>query len=231
MKSQQKLAIIIPAFNEEAMIQKVIMSIPRKIPHCQKPTIIVINDGSTDGTKNQVKSTDARVVTHILNRGLGGALGTAFMLTKKERYDVIVTLDADGQHNPTEISRLIQPIIDGVADVVIGSRLMSPTMPPLRKLINIFSNVVTFLLFGIMTSDSQSGFRAFSKAAIEKISIKTQGMEVSSEIFREIQKHNLTKVEIPIKAIYTNYSLSKGQRISNAPNVFWKLMLHQFRFL
>ncbi len=231
MKSQQKLAIIIPAFNENVMIGNVIKSVPKKILHFQKPAIIVINDGSTDGTKNQARRAGARVISHPLNRGLGGALGTGFMLAKKEKFDLVVTLDADGQHNPVDISRLIQPIIDGKADVVIGSRLMSSTMPPLRKLINIFSNIATFILFGIATSDSQSGFRAFSKKAIRKISIKTQGMEVSSEIFREIQRNNFTKVEIPIAAIYTNYSLGKGQRITNAPNVFWKLLLHQFRFI
>lgn len=225
-----RLLVIIPAFNEQETVGDVISAIPAAILGVRH-TVVVINDGSTDATVQEAYQAGVHVISHRLNRGLGGALGTGFAFAEKENYDLLVTLDADGQHNPKDIPRLIDPIIRGTADVVIGSRIASRTMPLLRKIVNILSNIATLVLFGIVTSDSQSGLRAFSKKAFHNISIKTQGMEVSSEIFREIKKHHLHKVEIPIEAIYTNYSLRKGQQITNALNVFWKLILHQFRFI
>jgi len=152
------------------------------------------------------------VITHSVNRGLGASLGTGFAAAQYLGADAVITLDADGQHDPAEIKKFIEAIEHG-ADVVIGSRMLTgfEGMPWYRQVAQILGNLVTFCLFGAWVTDSQSGFRAFTRFALEKIQIKTNRMEVSSEIIAETKRHKLNLVEVPIKAIYTDYSLSKGQ--------------------
>jgi hypothetical protein len=102
-------------------------------------------------------------------------------------------------------------------------------MPSDRRLLNSLANTLTFVLFGVTTTDSQSGFRAFNRKAIQAIALKTQRMEVSSEIFAEIKRLNLRFSEVPISVIYTDYSRQKGQQNSNKWSVGYKLMLRLFR--
>lgn len=201
------LVVIIPAYNEEKNIRQVISGVKKYTNN-----IIVIDDGSADRTSQIAKMTGAKVYRHLINRGLGGALGTGIRAALLEEADIIVTLDADGQHDPDEIPKLIKPIIDGETDFVVGSRFLErQPMPIFRRFGNYFYNLITWLLFGTLTSDSQSGMRVFNRNVAEKIEIFTSGMEVSSEIFAEIKYHKLKIKEVPIRAIYTSYSLSKGQ--------------------
>lgn len=225
-----KLLIGIPAYNESEMIGKVLSSLPKTIKGIRDIDILVVDDGSIDSTASIAKKNGVYVAVHLLNRGLGGALKTIIEYAKEGKYDFLVTFDADGQHEAKEIKRLINPILNNQADVVIGSRWMGVESKPIvRYVINQLANVMTYLIFGIYSSDSQSGLRAFNRKAIEKINLQTDGMEVSSEFFREINAHNLKYAEIPIKAIYTDYSKGKGQSISNAPNVFFQMLLRLFR--
>lgn len=229
-KKSFKILVIIPAYNEESMIAQVIEDVPKKIEGIGNVSIVVIDDGSRDNTYAQAKATGVRVLRHIINRGLGASLATGFSVARQVKADIVVTFDADGQHRGKDITRLIKPIVKRKADVVIGSRLRKKTsMPRSRYVINLLSNILTFILFGIWTSDSQSGLRAFSREAVEKIKLHSQRMEVSSEIFKEIKRNNLSMVEVPIPAIYTEYSLKKGQRLSNAYNVLWKLLIRYIR--
>ena len=221
--------IIIPAYNESIMIGNVINSIPKKIKGIAKLDILVVDDGSIDRTYDIAKSKGIKVLKHVINRGLGGALATAFEFAKLQKYDFMVTFDADGQHDSRDINKILRPLVDREADVVIGSRMLfANSMPFLRKVINRISNIITYVLFNVWSTDSQSGLRGFSLFALRKIRIRTQRMEVSSEIFKEISRNRLQMKEVPTHSIYTNYSLTKGQRISNAPNVFWKLLLNRF---
>lgn len=225
-----RLMVAIPAFNESKTIQEVIKKIPKRLPSIKSVKIVVIDDGSSDKTSFVSSKYKVRIVRHIINRGLGAALKTAFTIAKSSYTDILVTIDADGQHDPENIRRLIAPIINKRADVVIGSRLKkNKHMPVERKIINYCANVATFFLTGIWSSDSQSGFRAFSRNAINKINLITQRMEVSSEIFGQVKKNKLRLKEVSINPIYTEYSLKKGQSITNAPNVFYKLLIRIFR--
>lgn len=225
----KRLLIIIPAYNEEAKISSTI----EELRHISMPGIkidlVVVNDGSTDRTKKITSKKRLVVIHHIINRGLGAALSTGFSYALMNNYDFVMTFDADGQHSARNIITVINPLLRDQVDVVIGSRLLSPHgMPKIRYLINLLSNFVTFMLFNIWTTDSQSGMRAFTLRALKRMHIKSQRMEVSSEILKEISRLKLKYCEVPIKSVYTKYSLSKGQKISNAPNVFWKLMLQRF---
>lgn len=220
-----KLAIIIPAFNEEKTLASVIKTLPKRFKGITKTEIVVIDDGSKDKTPKIAKKLKSTVISHWLNRGLGGALGTGFEYAQEKKFDLIVTFDADGQHNPDDIEPVIRPIIEKQADVVIGTRLLNPEGMPWYRRVGIFGlNVITYALFWVWTTDSQSGLRAFSKKAIQKIEIKSNKMEVSSEFFNEIQQHDLKLKEVPIKSIYTNYSLQKGQKNSNAFKILAKLI-------
>ena len=139
---------------------------------------------------------------------------------------MLVLLDSDGQHDPGDVKRLVRPIIDKKADVVIGSRMIrSKGMPFIRKIGNLGLNIITYILFNIWTTDSQSGLRAISQKAAKKITIRTNRMEVSSEIIKEIGRNKLIFKEIPIKAIYTNYSMTHGQSNINGFRIVAKLVL------
>lgn len=212
--------------------------------------MIVVDDGSGDRTAQVAREAGAIVLRHPINRGLGAALATGIaaalqLITNNliTHNSIIVTLDADGQHDPAEIPRLIAPILKGEAEVVIGSRFAphpsSPhkwgrskeggnTVPFLRRLANLCANLFTWLLFGIWVSDSQSGFRAFSGIAAERLRLRTSTMEVSSEIIREIVRLKLKMVEVPITARYSPYSLSKGQGFFRGLETLWKLVVLRF---
>lgn len=225
-----KLVIIIPAFNEAAVIGKVLKTIPKKISGISEYKIVVINDGSTDATLTEAKKNKIVVISHIINRGLGAAIKTGLDWARIQNADTVVTFDADGQHNPDDIQKIVNPILKGEADIVIGSRFKSRQQVPLDRLIlNLIANWVTFILFGVKSTDTQSGLRGLSRKAIDLIDYKADRMEFSSEIFLESKRHDLKVVEVPIKAIYTQYSRSKGQKNSNAIPIFIKFLVKFFR--
>jgi len=216
--------IVIPAYNEEKSVGRVIKSVQKQGFN----DIIVIDDGSNDNTSRVAKKAGAIVYRHPVNRGLGGALGTGISAALMHGADIIVTFDADGQHDAREIRKVVQPIISRKADAVVGSRLINPKgMPIIRKIGNWGFNIITYALFGVWTTDSQSGFRAFSRKAAMKLEIKSNRMEVSSEIIKEIGKKKIRFAEVPIKAIYTDYSLKRGQSNINGVRILGKLVLRR----
>lgn len=223
-----KLLVIIPAYNEASVIGSVIHLVRKHIPSAD---ILIIDDGSQDETYAQAKKLDVMVVRHILNRGLGGSIATGLSFAKLHGYEIAITLDADGQHDPQDALPMLDLITEHNFDLVIGSRLTKGArhMPTDRRVLNWLANFLTFALFGVKTTDSQSGFRAFNRKAIESISLKTERMEVSSEVFAEINRLKLRFTEVPITVIYTQYSRSKGQQNSNKWSVGYKLMLRLFR--
>ncbi|MBU1499474.1 glycosyltransferase family 2 protein, partial [Patescibacteria group bacterium] len=145
--------------------------------------------------------------------------------------DFAITMDSDGQHDPDDLITVLTPLLNNQADVVIGSRRLQPTghMPLLRQLNNQAFNLLTRLLFGVVTTDSLSGFRGFNKKAIQLIKLKTERMEVSNEFFTEIKRHHLKFREVPIKVIYTQYSLAKGVKPGNVFAILFRLLLRLVR--
>jgi glycosyltransferase involved in cell wall biosynthesis len=220
------IAVVIPAYNEERTIAGVI----RGLKAIGYSRILVVDDGSKDRTSELAREAGALVIRHVVNRGLGGALGTGLKAALLFTPEIILTFDADGQHDPDEIAHIIEPIEKGEADVVIGSRLSDPKgMPWSRRVANQVADLVTLLLFGLWVSDTQSGLRAFSRSAAARIRIMTSGMETSSEIIAEIGRNKLRLKEVPIKAIYTEYSLSKGQSFKLGLYTLTKLILAKIR--
>jgi glycosyltransferase involved in cell wall biosynthesis len=227
-RGDKHVVILIPAYNEERSISAVIRGLKQE----GFARLIVVDDGSSDRTSELARQEDVLLLRHILNRGLGGALGTGISAALHLGAEIIVTFDADGQHDPDDIGRLLEPIENGKADVVIGSRMLDPIgMPYPRRLANWTANLVTYLLFRVWTTDSQSGLRAFSYQAAARMQLLTSGMEVSSEIIAETVKHGLQWQEVPVKAIYTDYSLSKGQSFTVGIRTLMRLILAKVRRL
>jgi glycosyltransferase involved in cell wall biosynthesis len=217
-----KTIAVVPAYNEATTLAGVLERVRPYVDLC-----VVVDDGSHDATPRIARAGGAVVVRHAINRGLGAALGTGFEAALRLGGEAIICLDADGQHEPSDLPRFVEALREG-ADVVIGSRLLDPRGMPLRRRVaNWVGNGVTFLLFGAWVTDSQSGYRGFRRAALQQIQIRTNRMEVSSEIIAETRRHHLKLVEIPIKAIYTDYSLSKGQSFSVGLKTLAKLVLRR----
>ncbi len=195
-----KITIGIPAYNEENNIAQIIMKL-KKI----SDSIIVCDDGSSDMTSEISKELDVTLVKHEKNQGYGAAIKTIFQKAREIGSDILVTFDADGQHRIEDISFVTEPIIKNKAELVIGSRflnLKSEEMPNYRKVgIKIITKVTNLSIKEKLT-DSQSGFRAYSKKALEEISLTDEGMGVSTEVLIKASALGLIIAEVPIKVNY-----------------------------
>ena len=197
---RQKIRVLagIPAYNEARYIGSVVLQARQYVDE-----VIVVEDGSTDNTARVAELAGATVIRHNQNRGYGAAVRSILAEAKKRNPDVLVLLDADSQHNPNEIPALIEPVSEGF-DLVIGSREAQKDKTPRYRRIG--QKVVlhsTRLASKANISDSECGFRAFSKRAISELELKASGMAVSAEtIVRAVEK-NLRITEVPISNIYT----------------------------
>lgn len=213
-----KTLVVVPAYNEATTIQPVLASVQAKgFP------VLVVDDGSIDTTYDVARHSGALVVRHVINRGLGAALRTGFAFALSEGYDAVVTLDADGQHDPEEIPQLLAPLAEG-ADVVIGTR-MREAMPIVRQVYNAAGALLTSSLFGGALLDSQSGYRALRSDTLKKFALTTSRMEISSEILAEAHRVGAVIRQAPITVRYTEYSMSKGQGFFEGVRTAWRLLL------
>ncbi len=193
----------IPAFNEEKTIARVVLEAQK-----HADVVVVCDDGSSDLTSEIAQRLGADVIRHERNLGYGGALKSLFERARELGADVLVTLDADGQHDPQEIPNVLKPIADGEADVVIGSRFVdadgTKEMPLYRR---VGARLITKLVNGSSkngVSDAQSGFRAYNRQALERLSVVEAGMGASVELLLEASKHDLKICEVPSSCKYSN---------------------------
>lgn len=209
--SNSSVWIVVPVLNEGSIIRNVISEIAAS----GFGNIIVVDDGSSDYTYDRASEMNGvTVVRHLLNRGKGAAVRTGIEAARLSGADIVVTMDGDGQHDPADISTMVR-LIDEGNDVVLGSRLKDHTGMPLYKVThNLIGNLIVMLLYGLWVTDSQSGFRAYSKRAISQIRTSSDRFAYDSEVIREIRRNRLTFTEIPIKVRYTAYSMSKQGRMT-----------------
>ncbi|RLF03701.1 MAG: glycosyltransferase family 2 protein [Thermoprotei archaeon] len=190
----------IPAFNEERYIADVVKSAVKYVDK-----VIVCDDGSSDLTGELAKMFGAEVIRHEVNRGYGAALASLFRRAEELGADVMVILDADGQHDPSEIPKLVKPVLEGEADIVVGSRFLGDGgrgLPWLRRMgIRLITLMCKLLAYRNLT-DAQSGFRAYSKRAIQLVRPTEKGMGASTEILLKARANGLRLVEVPVKTIY-----------------------------
>ena len=200
-----KLACI-PAYNEERTIADVVKS---SLQFVDK--VIVCDDGSKDDTAKIAQESGAHIISHTKNKGYGAAITTLFEQAKKENVDIMITLDGDGQHDPKQIPLLIDTLVEHNLDVVVGSRFLQKKSdyPRYRKagikIITSASNIGTDL----KVTDAQSGFRVYSKKAIESIKLSEQGMSISTEILQKISNKGLSFAEVPITVSYQSGTSSQ----------------------
>lgn len=203
-----KTLIIIPIYNES----KVIKDIVKNLLDLGYENIVVVDDGSTDKTGDVIKKLPVIYIKHPINRGKGAAVKTGMEIAKELNAESIITMDGDGQHSSGDIKKMTESLKDG-CDVALGSRSLSSKDMPLKKIIaNYIGNFTTWVFYGLWVSDSQSGFRAYSKKAISLIETKSDRYEYDGEVLSEIKRHKLSFAEVPIKTVYTEYSQSKATK-------------------
>jgi len=206
--SNNRIWIVIPVFNEANVILKVIQEIKK----AGYQNIIVVDDGSSDDSFHKLKKTNVVLLRHKINRGKGAAVKTGIEAIKILGADIAITVDGDGQHNPNDIKNMLEKINQNY-DVVLGTRLTNPQGMPWYKIIaNYIGNFFTWIIYGLWVTDSQSGFRAYSKNALKKIDTQTDRYEYDSEIIKEIYRNKLKYTEIPIEVRYTDHSMNKKQK-------------------
>ncbi|AEH25448.1 glycosyltransferase family 2 protein [Pyrococcus yayanosii] len=213
--------IVIPAYNEELTIGSVV-ALAKKYGD-----VLVVDDGSTDRTSEVAQRAGAVVIRHPTNRGKGAALKTGFEYALRNNYDAVVCLDADGQHNPDEIPLLIDPIIRGEADLVIGSRYLNSAyrnIPLYRRLGLWVLNKATVIASGINVSDSQSGFRALNRKALENLNLDADGYHIESEMIHELAGKGLRIKEVPINVRYDVPKRHKKNPVSHGVGVLAKVV-------
>jgi glycosyltransferase involved in cell wall biosynthesis len=191
---------VIPAYNEERFIGSVVLKTRQ-----YADAVIVVDDGSMDATGKIAEAAGAVVVQHRQNLGKGVALSTGFCRARELEPAVVVTLDADGQHLPEEVTRVVAPVLDGQADIVVGSRyLEKKSKVPLHRIWgHIVFNFLTNRVSGVPVTDSQSGFRAFSPLALCALSsFHSNGFSVESEMQLQAREHSLRVTEVPVTIHY-----------------------------
>ena len=211
-----KIWIVMPAYNEERSIGRVLDALKRE----GWRDIIVVDDGSRDRTAEIAKNKGALVIGHRKNIGLGAALRTGLTKARELGADCAVTFDADGQHDLKAIRSLLNALNE--TDLVIGVR-RHLGIPLHKRVGNFVLNLITCLFSGVLT-DSQSGSRAFGKRALEQIRIRSNRYEVSSEIIIQARRKGLRLREVPVKCFYTEYSKARGTTITSGFKIFWTLI-------
>lgn len=189
----------IPAYNEARFIGSVVLQC-----RCHVDTVLVIDDGSHDQTARIAEAAGATVIRHEHNRGKGEGVNTAFVEARRLGARCLVLIDGDGQHDPSEIPTIAAPILAGEADMTVGSRFLDikSDIPAYRKVGQHGLTMATNLSSGVRLTDSQSGFRAFSAAAISALSFRGSGFSVESEMQFLVREHTLRVVEVPISVVY-----------------------------
>lgn len=198
-----KTVIVIPAYNEEKNIAEVVKKVKPLVDE-----IVVVDDGSGDQTVRAAREQGVVVLKHLINRGQGAALETGNQYALKQKAEIIVHFDADGQFLAEEIKDIVRPIKEGEAEVVFGSRFLGKKseIPWFKeKIIIPLAGLVNRLLINVSLSDPQSGFRALSKKAAGKIRIENDGMAHCSEILYKVFKNNFKVKEVPITVVYRGF--------------------------
>lgn len=215
--------IVVPAFNEQDRLPQTLSTLCRTGQH----QVVVVDDGSSDATAVVARRFPVWVLRHPVNCGQGASLRTGIEFALARGADRIVTFDADGQHDPAEIPRLLEPIERGEADVVLGSRFLGTAegIPPVRRLLLKAAVAFTRLTSGLRVTDSHNGFRALSRRAAETIRIEQPRMAHASEIFSQIAEHRLRFREVPVTIRYTSETLGKGQSTMDAFRIGGQLII------
>jgi glycosyltransferase involved in cell wall biosynthesis len=210
----------VPAFNEECTIAKVVV---RAQKYANK--VVVVDDGSVDDTGLISKALGAEVFRHEKNLGKGAGLRDCFEWAKRNGADILVTMDGDGQHDPSKIPLLVDTLEMRDADVVIGSRTTRPSDMPRHRWVGARTlDFVTHVKIGDRLIDAQSGFRAYSRKAIENLVASEFGMGADSELIMKADRAEMRIIEVPIAPAYSGLDSSSRHPVLHALDVFFSVI-------
>ena len=212
--------VVIPAYNEGEAIGGVVADLLGR-----GYSVAVVDDGSKEPLLDALRGTHAHVLRHVINLGQGAALQTGIRYALEQGAELIVTFDADGQHQSADLKALLAPIVEGRADVALGSRFSkggrAVNISRSKRAVLALAVVFTRWSTGLAVTDTHNGLRALSRKAAERLHITQNGMAHASQVLQQIKSQQLSFVEVPVTVVYTEYSVRKGQRLSNAFNILW----------
>jgi glycosyltransferase involved in cell wall biosynthesis len=232
---KKKIVIVMPAYNAEKTLESVVKRIPKDFMK-KIYEIIVIDDGSKDETYEVAKKLGLKTIRHLKNRGYGGAQKTGFNEALKDGADFVVLLHSDGQYAPELLPRIIQPLLNSECDAVFGSRVLGGNvlkggMPFHRYIGNRFLTLIENLVFGMKISEFHSGYRAYSRKALENINfnLNSDSFVFDSEILVQIKEKGMKIGEIPISTFYgSEISYLKPLKYgSEVLRVMFRYILHK----
>ena len=220
-----KVFVVIPAYNENAVIGSVIKEL---LPYNFR--LIIVDDGSETALYSLFEKSPVIILRHPVNLGQGAALqtGIEFALSKDANY--IVTFDGDGQHQASDIDRLLEPLISNEADITLGSRFMEGSkhnMSNRRKITIKIARLINFFFTGLMLTDAYNGLRALNSKAADAAQIQENGMAHATEFLARIKKYKLRYLELPVTIRYTEYSRKKGLTVWNGFRIFFDILLNK----
>ncbi len=219
------VCVIIPAYNEASTIGNVLSGL-----QALGYRTVLVDDGSKDATAEIARKAGATVLSHCVNLGQGAALQTGIEYVRQQGIaDVVVTFDADGQHQAADIPILLNALERTSADIALGSRFLGQAegIHRLRKLLLKLMVRYTNLTTGLKLTDVHNGLRAMRVKATKSIVLKQNRMAHASELLHQIARHRLRYVEAPCTVRYTPYSLAKGQKLSHSAYIFADLILRR----
>lgn len=219
---RHRIFVVMAAYNEAKNIKNVIDRLIRQFSN-----VVVVDDGSRDGTDAMVACTNVFLLRHITNRGQGAALQTGIQFALLKGAEVIVTFDADGQHDERDIEALVEPILGGECDATFGSRFLghAHNIPLSRRMILKVGILFTWAVSGVRVSDIHNGLRAFSRQAASSLHITMDRMAHASEMLDQIIRLGWRYREIPVNIYYSRESLAKGQSSWEALKIASQVLL------
>ena len=216
--------VVVPAYNEASVLRATVRPLIEA-----GYSVVVVDDGSTDGTWETIQQLPVYGLRHPINLGQGAALQTGMTFSLRQGADYVIHFDADGQHRPIDIHVVLQPLLDGQADVSLGSRFLcrnsAAAVPFRRRMFLRGATYVNFLLTGVLLSDAHNGLRALTREAAELIQFREHGYAHASEILNQIRSLRLAYAERPTTVLYSEYSVAKGQSLWNGFNIVFELLL------
>jgi polyprenyl-phospho-N-acetylgalactosaminyl synthase len=220
----KKVFILIPSYNEAKVIAASVSPLFEK-----GYTVVVVDDCSTDNTREALKGLPVIYLRHEINLGQGAAIQTGFDYAIEQGAEYAVTFDADGQHNCEEIPLLLEPIVAGRADIAMGTRFKrkedTAQIPAFRKFILKGAILVNGIFTGLWLTDAHNGFRALNRRAFSSIKLQENRMAHASEILSQVRQYQLRYEEVPVNVTYSDYSKMKGQNSMNSVNILIDLLL------
>ena len=223
---RKKVFVIIPAYNEGQVIRGVLAPLIES-----GYSVVVVDDASADDSQTALAGLPVHCVRHAINLGQGAALQTGMSFAIQQGAQYIIHFDADGQHHPEDVPALLEPLVNGEADIVFGSRFIRPEdekfVPGIKRLALRAGVRINWMMTGIKLTDAHNGFRALNRQAASRIYLRENGYAHASEILAQVRRFKLRYAERPTRIEYTEYSKSKGQSLWNAFNILFDVLIRR----